>query len=151
MSSYLSVYLDNCCFNRPYDVQNSPLIKLETEAKLYIQTAIYSSKIDLVWSFMLDFENAANPYPDHREAIAEWKKLATIDIKALETVRKHAHNIEISAGIKPKDALHLACAIEAHCDYFITTDKSLLKKSQILKEIKTVNPIDLILTLEELK
>ena len=28
------VYLDNCCFNRPYDNQLHPLVKLETQAKL---------------------------------------------------------------------------------------------------------------------
>ena len=27
------VYLDNCCFNRPYDNQLHPLVKLETQAK----------------------------------------------------------------------------------------------------------------------
>jgi len=27
-----------------------------------------------------------------------------------------------NSGIKEFDALHIACAIEAECDYFITTD-----------------------------
>jgi len=30
-------------------------------------------------------------------------------------------------GIKPRDALHIACAITGGCGYFITTDKPLLK------------------------
>lgn len=148
--SNLCVYLDNCCFNRPYDSQTSPLVKLETEAKLYIQTAIYSAKINLAWSFILDFENAANPYSERREAIAEWKPLASIYISTLETVRTRAHTIELS-GIKPKDALHLACAIEARCEYFITTDRPLLRKAQSLKELNTINPIDFILVLEGIK
>jgi len=45
-------------------------------------------------------------------------------------------------GIKPLDALHIACAIEAKCDYFITVDKGILKKKHLSHEIKIVNPID---------
>jgi len=36
----IRVYLDNCCFNRPYDNQTNLLIYLETEAKLFIQNLI---------------------------------------------------------------------------------------------------------------
>jgi hypothetical protein len=32
-------------------------------------------------------------------------------------------------NIKSKDALHLSCAIEAECKYFITTDRKILNKS----------------------
>ena len=33
----MRVYLDNCCFNRPFDDQSQLRIRLETEAKLDIQ------------------------------------------------------------------------------------------------------------------
>ena len=52
----LKVYLDNCCFNRPYDNQNNLLVFMETEAKLFIQDLIHSEKLMLVWSFVLDYE-----------------------------------------------------------------------------------------------
>ena len=32
----LKLYLDNCCFNRPFDDQSQLLVRLETEAKLFI-------------------------------------------------------------------------------------------------------------------
>ena len=41
-----------------------------------------------------------------------------------------------------------ACAVEAECDYFITTDRVLLKKVQSLLELKTVNPIDFAILME---
>ena len=138
------IYLDICCFNRPYDTQSSEIIKLETEATLTIQRAILTQKIYLVWSFMLDFENDANPYPDHREAISEWKNLASIQIPTLETIKEYANQLTTTLGIKSKDALHIACSIEAQCNYF-TTDKQLLKKSKKLTTINTVNPIEFIL------
>ena len=31
------IYLDNCCFNRPYDNQENIKVQIETESKLYIQ------------------------------------------------------------------------------------------------------------------
>ena len=33
----IRVYLDNCAYNRPYDNQNDINIRLESEAKLFIQ------------------------------------------------------------------------------------------------------------------
>jgi hypothetical protein len=36
----LRVYLDNCCYNRPFDNQNQRSVQLETQAKLWIQDLI---------------------------------------------------------------------------------------------------------------
>lgn len=33
----MRVYLDNCCYNRPFDDQRQVRVRLETEAKLRIQ------------------------------------------------------------------------------------------------------------------
>jgi len=52
-------------------------------------------------------------------------------------------------GIKPKDSLHVACAIKAKCKYFLTTDKILMKKAMKLKKIKAINPLEFITLLEE--
>ena len=51
-------------------------------------------------------------------------------------------------GVKDKDALHIACAITAKCDYFLTTDDAILKKMQGYSEIKVVNPLMFINVLE---
>ncbi len=53
----LKIYLDNCCFNRPYDDQSQVRISLETQAKLYIQNLIKEDKLKLVSSYMLWYEN----------------------------------------------------------------------------------------------
>ena len=50
------IYLDNCCFNRPYDDQSHSTIFLETQAKLGIQENILSGKYQLVWSYILQYE-----------------------------------------------------------------------------------------------
>lgn len=38
------LYLDNCCFNRPYDDQSHTQIFLETQAKLHIQESILTGQ-----------------------------------------------------------------------------------------------------------
>ena len=43
-------------------------------------------------------------------------------------------------GLKSLDSLHVACAVYAKCDVFITTDKGILKKK--IDDIKVLNPID---------
>lgn len=60
----MRVYLDNCCFNRPFDDQTSLTIRLETESKLQIQKDVQDGKLELAWSYVLDFENAANPFKE---------------------------------------------------------------------------------------
>lgn len=38
--SIMKIYMDNCCYNRPYDDQTHIRIHLETEAKLHIQDMV---------------------------------------------------------------------------------------------------------------
>ncbi len=72
---------DNCAFNRPFDDQSQIRIRLESEAKLYIQEKIKQKKIELVWSYILDFENAQNPFEERKRVIEKWKNVAVTDIE----------------------------------------------------------------------
>lgn len=144
----MKIYLDNCCFNRPYDEQLYATIRLESEAKLFVQEKIHNGSISLVWSFILDFENNANPYDNQKESIAEWKQISCENVTAEMAVLERARDVATIYRVKPKDAIHIASAIVAHCDYFLTTDRQLLKKVSSLKEIRTINPIDFIQILE---
>jgi len=63
----MKIYLDNCCFNRPFDDQKQIRIHLETEAKLYIKEKILLNELELAWSYILDYENHANPFINQLE------------------------------------------------------------------------------------
>ena len=139
--SLLKIYLDNCCFNRPYDNQASVKIRLETEAKLYIQASVREGKYALIWSFMLDYENGKNPYEEKREAISTWKEIAADFCLPSDLILLKGQSI-MALGVKNADALHIACAIESGCDYFITTDEKLVGKS--VPSIRIVDPIDFV-------
>lgn len=139
----MRLYLDNCCFNRPFDDQSTLTVRLETEAKLHIQTAIRAGDYALGWSYILDYENAANPLEERRSEIQKWESLA--DAFVVETPSILATMRKLSAiGFKPLDALHLACAHALECEYFLTVDKGILRKAQAIAEIQILNPIDFV-------
>jgi hypothetical protein len=142
----MRIYLDNCCFNRPFDDQTQMKIRLETSAKLYIQNEIRNGVYELVWSFMNNMENYDNPYDDRRGSIQKWESIAKYNCKTSAEILEKGKAIE-KLKIKPKDSLNIACAIVSNCDYFITTDIKLLNKN--INGIKIINPMDFIIAMEE--
>ena len=139
--------MDNCCFNRPFDDQSDIRIRLETEAKLYIQEKIINREIELAWSYIINYENLFNPFEERRNTIDKWKSHAIIDIVETGDIINNAGLIR-KFGVKNKDALHVACAIESGCNYFLSTDDSLLQKLSGLDKIKVLNPISFLTVLE---
>jgi len=134
----MKVYLDNCCYNRPFDEQSDIIVRLETEAKLFIQQKIKENALELVWSFILDYENSKNPFEDRRERISLWRNLSKDDCVLSEFIKNKAKELETTLGLKQMDAAHIACALEKKADYFITTDRKILNKQ--IKDISIVNP-----------
>ncbi len=139
----MRIYLDNCCFNRPFDDQSQLRILLESEAKLRIQENIRSGTFELVWSYILDYENSNNPFRERREQIIKWRTYSNEDIEESEDVLNIATMI-VKHGIKKMDSLHLACAIKANTDYFLTTDDRVIKKAIHIQNIQIVDPIGFI-------
>jgi len=121
---------------------------LETQAKLYIQRLVKEKKIELVTSYVLDYENSDNPYEMRRNTIAEFITVQTsayVDVSHHKELSSKVTEI-MSTGIKYKDACHVACAMYAGCEFFISTDARLLKYQS--KEIMMLNPIDFLEKLE---
>lgn len=141
----MKLYLDNCCFNRPFDDQTQLKIHLETQAKLAVQDMIYTGAHSLVWSYMLEFENSQNPFEIRKDSIIKWKDIADTYVEESENILTVAETL-LSKGLKAKDAIHIACAAETQCDCFLTTDIGILKKN--IEIIKVLNPIDFIREME---
>jgi predicted nucleic acid-binding protein len=123
-------------------------VYFETEAKLYIQEQIKLGKFQLVWSYILDFENYQNQDMNKRELISDWINFSVEDIEENEDIIKSSNELK-KIGFDFYDSLHLACAIYAKCEYFMTTDNKILKKRDQINSIKVINPIDFIRELEE--
>ena len=120
------IYMDVCCWNRPFDDQTQTRVHLEAEAVLAVVSEIERGDCRLLHSEVVDLEIANTPALElrqrlqaliprpHRYVRCEQKVLA----RALELERRRF------AGI---DALHLACAESAVADVFLTTDDRLLR------------------------
>ena len=144
----IKIYLDHCSYNRPFDNQSQMKVRLETEAKLYIQAGIREGRYSLCWSFMSDYENSENPSEEKKKAIGFWMSKADDYCETSPDILEYAKGY-LKIGLKHKDAIHLACAVKSKCDYLITADKRFYNKNDLIKEIKIVNPMTFILEMEE--
>jgi predicted nucleic acid-binding protein len=140
----LKIYLDNCCYNRPYDDLTIGDNDSEATAKLYIQSLVKYGRLVLVYSYMSVTEVADSIFEENKRQIMTYvENYATLFVSnnRRNDIEPLAKNI-MQTGIKNKDAIHLACAMFADCDYFITTDKRILKHET--DKLKIVNPIEFV-------
>ena len=140
----LKIYLDNCCYGRPFDNQKDPEIRKETQAKMFIQSLVRYKAVELVYSAISIEEMESIPFEENKNSVFDFVRnnanfyIGEYDDKAEILLTKEI----MQTGIKLKDASHTACAILAQCDYMITTDKRLLKYKDA--RIKIVNPIEFV-------
>ena len=105
-----------------------------------------NNEVELVISYILDFENEDNPFDIRKSAIEDFFKYAVQNIIESPELLGIAKEVK-KTGLKSKDSLHIASAIVAKCNYFITTDIRLLKYKD--QRIKILNPIEFIIEMEE--
>ena len=145
----MRIYLDMCCYNRPYDDQEQLKVAIETQSKLHIQTLVKDKKLELIVSYMLRYECSNNPFEMRRNVIFDYMNknaYAYVGDEHKAVIEEKASEI-MKTGIKFKDACHVASAIFAKCEYFISTDIRLLKYKS--EEIRMVTPVEFIMEMEE--
>ena len=144
----MRIYLDMCCYSRQFDENFSKGNFIEFKSVIWLRKKIIQKNFELVTSFMLHYENYRKKNLKQREKI-------DIFIKTYRKIYVGVENVEdlkilsekiISSGIKIKDAYHIASAIFAKCDYFITVDKKILK--YLCNEVKIISPKDFVNILE---
>lgn len=92
-------------------------------------------------------ENFDNPDRSRKSSIEQWKPLSEFDVATSVSVENIATELE-SQGLKAMDALHLASAMEGGCEYFLTTDKHILRKRKNDHRIKVLDPVEFIREIE---
>lgn len=144
----MRVYLDNCCYGRPFDSPSNVRIVNEANAKMAIQRSISEGRIELAISYMLYSENKRGPNQmaiDYNLDFMKRLHKVYVGLDQLEFIQPLVKEM-MASGIKSADATHIACAIRAECDYFITTDDRLLKFSD--PRIKIISPTDMMYLME---
>ena len=145
----INLYLDMNVYNRPFDDQSQMRIRLETVAITMIFTLIESGYFSARWSFVLEYENSRNPFPERRAYVRYLAQSCDSIVEPDEPIRELAKQLSERHKIRGQDALHLACAELSGCHYLITCDDRLIRQGERLKEkgvlaLRVINPIDLL-------
>lgn len=139
------IYLDMCSIHRPLDDRTQLRIFFEGEAVLRIIALCESGRAELVSSHALEYEVGRNPNPFRKAYALGILNLAHRFVRLSDQVEQRARVLN-DAGLKPLDALHLACGVETGADYLCTCDDQFLKRAQAVQTgpPKVVNPLELI-------
>ena len=129
------VYLDTNIYNRQFDDQTQRRIWLETEACSIIIQMIENRTLRLITSFVVSYENSRNPHKIRQIWVARIQKSAIHNQDINHDIQQRAQELE-KTRFKTLDALHVACAEAANCDYFITCDDRLVRAYKSLKQPK---------------
>lgn len=136
-----SLYLDCCCYNRPYDDMSQLRINYEAEVVLAILELAYAKKIKVCGSEILLLEIMKMKDAVKRARVRRLYTIAEGSIRLTGVVEKTAEDIRSKSNIKLFDSLHLATAVQAGIGYFITTDDKFLKQAARLNlEIQIMSP-----------
>ena len=119
---------------------------METEAIVTVLAMIQSAEVVLLSSAVLEYENSRNPQPERRRWTTRLLQLAQTTQPLTTTIQQRAAHLEVQ-GLKPLDALHVACAEAARADYLLTCDDRLPRRYH--RPIPVLNPVQFILKLTE--
>ncbi len=141
------LYLDTSLYNRPFDDQSQPKIFLETQAVVIVLQMVESGAAELVSSTALAYENSRNPYADRQKATECYLALASVYQVLDDSIRLRAKELE-AQGVQALDALHVASAEAAGCDYLLTCDRRLINRCQSLT-LRVINPTDFVVEVDD--
>lgn len=139
-------YLDTSVLNRVFDDQTQARIALETQALRMILQLVETGQVALVNSSVLEFEAQKNPYPARQRWVKSCLALAKIYVPMSREIIERGKELE-AVGVKAVDALHVASAEAAQCNYFLACDDRLLRRYD--GKVQGLNPVSFILLFTE--
>ena len=136
------IYLDNCCYNRPFDDQMQERIHLESEAVLTILKMGQMKKVISVGSEVLELEINRMMDENKKLKVLDLYNVAEMHIPYTDKIKKRSADIVSVSDIRTFDSLHIAAAEEANADVLLTTDDRFEKMAEKL-DLKTrvLNPL----------
>lgn len=142
----LKLYLDNCCYNRPFDDLRQEKNNLEAQAIKVIIDKYWKNEFEIYTSDVLVFEmNNIKDQIKRAKVLEVYNKLNLTNIQYSDNILKRACEIR-KYNIKNMDSLHIAYAESSNIDYFITTDRLLINASSRADlKVKVINPINFIM------
>lgn len=142
----INIYLDNCCYNRPFDDLTQEKINLEANAIEIILKKFINKELEIYKSKVIDFEISKIKDGNKRRQVEDlYDAMNLKEINYLSEIENRAIELK-KYNIKDMDALHIAYAESINIDYLITTDRLLINAAKRANlNIKVINPIEFIM------
>ncbi|MBQ9377645.1 MAG: type II toxin-antitoxin system VapC family toxin [Schwartzia sp.] len=138
----MRLYLDTCCYNRPYDDQSQDRIHYESEAVLSILHRSQATDDMILGSDILRWEIGQIPDPHRRFKVLTLYQAAKEIIPYNTGIKKRASELQEQASIRSLDSLHIASAEWSRADIFLTTDDRLIRACRKLQlAVRAMNPV----------
>lgn len=146
----ITIYLDNCCYNRPFDDRSYIKNYLEREAVLLVMQMAYDGNCRIIGSDILEKEMSLILNKEKLKNVETLYYAMIVDkIEINDSIVKRAKEIMKQSTIKVFDSLHLASA-ETKADILLTTDIKFMKAANRLGiKIKVQNPISFIMEVND--
>jgi len=135
------IYLDSCCYNRPFDDLSQERINHESEAVLNIINKGIRGEYELVGSDVVEYELYQIRDIVKRQNVLDLYKNVQLRVEETDKIENRAKEIRGSSNIHIYDSLQIACAEECGADVMLTTDDK-LEKMEVKASIKArvINP-----------
>lgn len=138
----MTIYLDNCCYNRPFDDQTQERIHLESEAILTVLQRGQAGIYKIVGSSILELEMERMHDAMKKQRVKDLYKITNMHICYTEEIKFRSQEIMRLSKIRTFDSLHIAAAEAAKADAVLTTDDKLEKMAEKLDlNVKVMNPL----------
>jgi hypothetical protein len=134
----LKLYLDTCCYNRPFDDQTDDKIHMESESIISIIKLFSKKQIEILGSEIIDYEISKISDIIKQQKVMEISTIVKIKLLIDDKAEERALFLE-SLGFKAFDALHIAIAEINKLDIFISTDKKIIDLSNRIAEKMLIN------------
>ncbi len=124
-------------------LDSAPLIYLVENVSPYVEQLVErlsSEDVQQVCSDLARLECRVKPLRDDETALLTafdtyFAEIINETVPLSRAVIDRATEIRARFGFKTPDAIHLACAVIANCDLFLTNDKQLERFSEIAVEV----------------
>ena len=139
----IKIYLDSCCYNRPFDDLTQEKITQEAEAVQTIIKLSKSGKVIIASSQFVKYEIENIRVKEKRDKVIDFYYCDEYHVlnNRISKLAKHYQTF----NLKTFDSLHLATAETNGVDYLPTTDIDFIKYSlRFEHKVKVINPCDFI-------
>ena len=140
----MKLYLDTCCYNRPYDDRTQEKIYIEGEAILTIINICKQNQGKIYGSAALDLEiNQINDMEKREKVKYFCNQAITERIDYTADILYRVKELSEQTHIRTFDRFHLSFAENSDADVLLTTDKKFENScSRLSLNIKVMNPLN---------